>query len=87
MQNGGRHGRITPHLLAEVVMSLLILAACIWIAIHLGLAGTTLRDAVVRRTGEPAFRGLFSVLSVAAIVFLVRTWSTSPTTLLWFTPA
>jgi uncharacterized membrane protein len=67
-------------------MSLLILAACIWIAIHLGLAGTSLRDAVVRRTGENTFRGLFSVLSVAAIVFLVWAWRASPTTLLWFAP-
>jgi uncharacterized membrane protein len=67
-------------------MTLLIIAALIWIAIHLGLAGTKLRDAVVRRTGDNAFRGIFSVLSIVALVFLVRAWSAAPTTLLWVAP-
>jgi uncharacterized membrane protein len=67
-------------------MLLLIIAALIWIAIHLGLAGTTLRDAVVLRIGDTAFRAVFSVLSIVAIVFLVRAWNTAPTTLLWIAP-
>jgi uncharacterized membrane protein len=64
----------------------LIFAALIWIVLHRGLAGTPLRDAVVRRTGELAFRGLFSILSVAALVFLVHAWDASPSALLWFAP-
>jgi uncharacterized membrane protein len=67
-------------------MPQLTFAALVWIAIHLGLAGTTLRDAVVRRIGERAFRGLFSVLSIIALVFLVRAWSTAPAELLWVAP-
>jgi uncharacterized membrane protein len=67
-------------------MPQLIVAALVWIAIHLGLAGTTLRDAVVRRIGDQPFRVLFSVLSIAALIFLVRTWSVAPTTLLWVAP-
>jgi uncharacterized membrane protein len=67
-------------------MPLLIVAALVWIAIHLGLAGTRLRDAVVRRTGETAFRGLFSALSIAALIFLVVAWSSAPSTLLWVAP-
>src|SRR5271165_5405393 len=70
----------------EVAMPQLIVAALVWIAIHLGLAGTTLRDVVVRRIGDQPFRGLFSVLSIAALVFLVRAWSAAPTTLLWIAP-
>jgi len=50
-------------------MPLLIIAALVWIAIHLGLAGTRLRDAVVQRIVEGPFRGVFSLLSIAALVF------------------
>ncbi len=67
-------------------MPQLIVAALVWIAIHLGLAGTALRDVVVRRVGDQTFRGLFSVLSIAALIFLVWAWSASTTTLLWVAP-
>jgi uncharacterized membrane protein len=67
-------------------MPLLIVAALVWIAIHLGLAGTRLRDAVVRRIGDGSFRVFFSVLSIVALLFLVRAWSTAPGTLLWVAP-
>jgi uncharacterized membrane protein len=67
-------------------MPQLIVAALVWIGIHLGLAGTRLRDAVVRRIGEVPFRGLFSVLSVVVLVWLVRAWNAAPTTLLWIAP-
>jgi uncharacterized membrane protein len=64
----------------------LTIAALVWIAIHLGLAGTTLRDAAVRRTGEQLFRGLFSALSIATLIFLVWARSVAPTELLWVAP-
>jgi uncharacterized membrane protein len=67
-------------------MPLLIIAALVWIAIHLGLAGTTLRDAVVLRIGEAAFRGVFSLLSAVGLVFLVWAWKDAPGALLWTAP-
>jgi uncharacterized membrane protein len=67
-------------------MPLLIIAALVWIAIHLGLAGTRLRDAVVQPIGEGPFRGVFSLLSIAALVFLVWAWHAAPSTLLWVAP-
>ncbi len=67
-------------------MALLIFAALVWIAIHLGLAGTRLRDAVVQRIGDAAFRGVFSVLSVVVLVFLVWAWAVAPSTLQWVAP-
>jgi uncharacterized membrane protein len=70
----------------EVAVTLLIIAALLWIAIHLALAGTQLRDAVVRRTGDNAFRGIFSVLSIVSLMFLIRAWNTAPTSLLWVAP-
>jgi uncharacterized membrane protein len=67
-------------------MTWLIIAALIWIGIHIGIAGTRLRDAIVARIGEAAFRVLFSVLSIAAISFLVRAWHGAPITVLWYAP-
>jgi uncharacterized membrane protein len=67
-------------------MTALLLAALIWIGVHVGIAGTRVRDRVVARIGNMPFRGLFSVVSIAAIIFLVRAWSTAPTEVLWFTP-
>ena len=67
-------------------MTLLIIAALVWLGIHFGIAGTRLRDAIVARTGEWSFRGLFSLLSILAIVFLIRAWAGAPTTPLWYAP-
>ena len=67
-------------------MGVLVIAALIWLGIHFGIAGTTARDAIVARIGDGPFRGLFSVLSIAAIVFMVRTWSAADTTPLWYAP-
>jgi uncharacterized membrane protein len=64
----------------------LVVAALIWIAIHLGVSGTIARDALVGRIGESTFRGVFSMLSIVSLVFLVRTWAAAPTTLLWVAP-
>ena len=40
----------------------------------------------MRRIGDGAFRIVFSVLSVAAIYFLVHSWIAAPTSPLWSTP-
>lgn len=68
-------------------MAVLVIGALVWIGIHLGLAGTRLRNAIVALIGEAPFRGLFSLLSVASLVFLVWAWSNAGTTRLWSTPA
>jgi uncharacterized membrane protein len=67
-------------------MTLLIIAALLWLGIHIGIAGTQLRDAIVARIGEMPFRGLFSLLTILAIVFLIRAWAGAPTTPLWYAP-
>ncbi len=68
-------------------MALLIIAALIWLGIHIGVAGTPLRDVLVTRIGEGPFRGMFSLLSILAIVFLVWSWSAAWTTPLWYAPS
>ena len=67
-------------------MGLLVIAALVWLGVHVGIAGTGLRDRLVGGIGETAFRALFSVVSIGAIVFLVWTWCAAPTTLLWYAP-
>ena len=67
-------------------MGLLVIAALVWLGIHIGIAGTPLREWLVGRIGEVPFRSLFSVLSLGAIVFLVRAWSATPIILLWYAP-
>lgn len=64
----------------------LALAALVWVGVHVGIAGTAVRRAAVARLGENGFRIGFSVLSVAAIAFLVRSYNLSGTTPLWAAP-
>jgi len=67
-------------------MSLLIIAAAVWLVIHVGIAGTRLRDMLVGGIGEVAFRVLFSLVSIGAIGFLVWAWRAAPTTPWWYAP-
>jgi uncharacterized membrane protein len=64
----------------------LALAALVWVAVHVGIAGTTVRNAAVARLGDTGFRIGFSVLSVLAIFFLVRSYNAAPTAPLWEAP-
>ncbi|MBR0670684.1 NnrU family protein [Neoroseomonas soli] len=67
-------------------MALLILAALVWIGVHVGIAGTPLRGRLVARLGEGGFRAAFSLASVVAIALLVRAWQGAETVPLWFAP-
>jgi uncharacterized membrane protein len=67
-------------------MALLIVAALVWVGVHVGIAGTRLRDAVATRIGEGRFRGLFSLLSILALAFLIWCWGRGATTPLWYAP-
>lgn len=52
-------------------MTTLALAALTFAAMHLLIAGTRGRDALVARLGEARFRGLFSLASAAALGWLI----------------
>jgi uncharacterized membrane protein len=66
---------------------MLIIAALVWIALHIGVAGTRLRDRIVGGLGDGPFRGVFSALSIAALVWLIRAYNAAATTALWRPPA
>jgi uncharacterized membrane protein len=62
------------------------LAALLWIAVHIGIAGSRLRCMIVCRIGEGPFRGLFSVLSIITIVLLILAYGRAPSEPLWYAP-
>lgn len=63
-------------------MTSLALAAAAWVLLHVLVAGT-FRPAIAGRTGEHAFRGLFSVLSVAGLGWLIWAYRGAPFVPLW----
>jgi uncharacterized membrane protein len=65
---------------------MLMIAALIWIAWHVGVAGSRLRGQIVRRIGEGPFRGIFSVGSIGLIIWLARSYNTAATVPLWHPP-
>jgi uncharacterized membrane protein len=67
-------------------MTLLLLAALLWIAVHVGISGTSLRGALVARIGEGGFMAAFSVASVVSITLLVSAYNAAPTSPIWFAP-
>lgn len=65
----------------------LLTAAVLWVAVHIGVAGTRLRDAIVGRIGQAPFRGLFVLASFVLLGWLA--WSfghAGPVRVLWVAP-
>jgi uncharacterized membrane protein len=72
-------------------MGSMIAASAFFLVIHFGVSGTRLRDALVARLGAGPYRGLFSLASIAGIVWMVRAYDRAPTIetwgqLLWLRP-
>ena len=66
-----------------VSMGSLIGAAGFFLGIHLVISGTRIRSVIVQRTGESAYLGLFSVASLAGIVWLIHAYGQAPMIELW----
>jgi uncharacterized membrane protein len=64
----------------------LILGAICFTGIHLGIAGTRLRDSAIAALGEDAYRAVFSIVSLAAIVWLVMAYKDAPYVTTWAFP-
>jgi len=64
-------------------MGNLVGAATFFLAIHFGVSGTALRDRLVGAMGEKAYRGAFSLVSVAGLIWLIRAYSRAPHVKLW----
>jgi uncharacterized membrane protein len=68
------------------VFERLALAAFLWFAIHAFVAGSELRWVLARRLGELGFRGFFSLLSIASLLFLIQAYRKAAFYPLWFAP-
>ena len=67
-------------------MLFLVLAAIFFAGIHLGVAGTTWRDRAVAVLGEGAYRAVFSIASLAGIIWLVMAYRHAPYVTTWGVP-
>ncbi len=56
-------------------MTSLLLAGLFFIAVHIGIAGTMLRDRVVAAVGDKAYMIAFSIASLAGIIWLVNAYA------------
>src|SRR5450432_1539421 len=72
--------------LALTVFERLALAAFIWFGIHAFVAGSELRWVIAKRLGELGFRGFFSLLSSASLLFLIQSYRRAAFYPLWFAP-
>jgi len=64
-------------------MTSLILAAVFFGGLHFFVSGTALRDKIIDKIGEKAFRAVFSLLSVLGIVWLSRAYGQAEYVELW----
>ncbi len=68
-------------------LSQLLIAAIVWMAMHLVVSGTQLRALIVRAIGEGAFRAAFSLASAAILAWLIWSYGAAgPLQSLWVTP-
>ena len=63
------------------------MAMGLFVAGHLALSSAGLRRALVRRTGEWPFLGLYSLLSLALFTWVLRAYGAAPDVELWVAPA
>lgn len=67
-------------------MASLILACLLFLGSHLIIAGGPLRGPLVRALGEPGYRGLFSVLEIVLLGWVILAYVGAPRESLWMTP-
>lgn len=64
----------------------LILAAIFFAGLHLGIAGTRLRDRAVTALGAGPYRAVFSVASALCLIWLAVAYKHAPLIVTWGTP-
>ena len=65
-------------------MAELVLAGIVLLVSHFGISSTALRGVLIARIGEGPYRGIYSLIAAAAIVWLVMAFNRAPAgPLLW----
>src|SRR5260221_9631669 len=70
----------------SVIFARLAIAALVWFLLHAAVAGAPLRDALVQRFGDKAYRGGFSFGSLASLWWLIYEYGRAPYVRFWTTP-
>jgi uncharacterized membrane protein len=65
----------------------LFVAAIFFAGIHLGVSGTDMRDRLVAKIGQPAYMILFSLASLAGLLWLINAYQGAPYLETWGQPA
>jgi hypothetical protein len=61
----------------------LLLAAIFFAGIHLGVAGTTIRDRAITALGQSGYRVAFSIATVVGLAWLVMAYNRAPYVVTW----
>jgi uncharacterized membrane protein len=61
----------------------LVLAALVFVGGHFVLSSMPVRSALIGAIGEQPFRGLYSLLAIGSIVWMVAAYNAAPITVLW----
>jgi len=64
----------------------LILASALFVGSHILLAAPVYRSALCKRLGEWGFRGLYSLISIALMAWMIKAYTNAPDTPLWDAP-
>lgn len=64
-------------------MTSLVLAALFFVAIHIGVAGTSLRDRAIAALGRGGYLGAFSAASIIGLAWLIVAYSHAPYRATW----
>jgi uncharacterized membrane protein len=67
----------------ECIVLSLILAALFFIGIHLGIAGTVIRDRVIAIFGENGYRAGFAIATLIGLGWLVAAYNRAPYLVTW----
>jgi hypothetical protein len=83
--NAGGRGRARFPLshTGECAVLSLILAALFFAGIHLGIAGTAMRDRAIGILGKNGYTAAFAVASVIGLVWLVTAYNRAPYFVTW----
>jgi uncharacterized membrane protein len=69
-----------------VAFATLLGAGVAWFLLHAAIAGSPLRFWLIGRVGEKAYRGGFSLASVASLIWLIHEYGRAPYEPWWVTP-
>jgi uncharacterized membrane protein len=74
--------------MAEILTGVtgLVLGACLFAGIHLLVAGTALRETLIGAIGDKPYQGVFSLLSILGLVWLVYAYAGTSPEPLWRLP-